>query len=125
MEQIKYRAWIKSIRTMVDVTSIDFDNRYISYYIGEWLRASSFSDIVLMQLILIADKNGIVIYEGDILAKDIRSEEDNIYVCEFDNTDARFVFCSPLDGEWLQENSSASDLIVIGNIYKNPELLNK
>lgn len=69
------------------------------------------------------DKNGVDIYEGDIVAEEKRDEEDNIYICEFDNTDAKFVFCSPLDGESLEENNFASDLKVIGNIYQNPELL--
>lgn len=69
------------------------------------------------------DKNGVEIYEGDIVAEEKRDEEDNIYICEFDNTDAKFVFCSPLDGESLEENNFASDLKVIGNIYQNPELL--
>lgn len=71
----------------------------------------------------IKDKNGVEIYEGDIVAEEKRDEEDNIYICEFDNTDAKFVFCSPLEGESLEENNFASDLKVIGNIYQNHELL--
>lgn len=70
------------------------------------------------------DVDGGMIWEGDILSNKKRDTEDNFYVCEYIEIEAKFIFCSPLDGECLEENDIACDLKVIGNIHHNKELLN-
>lgn len=69
------------------------------------------------------DNNNTPIYEGDIIADINRELEDNIYVCEYIEKEARYYFTSPLDGEVLDENDFSSDMVIIGNIYENKDLL--
>ena len=77
----------------------------------------------IMQFTGLHDKNGKEVFDGDILANSHRDDDDNIYVCEYDNSQASFVFTSPFDGESLEQNDFVSDLVIIGNRYENEELL--
>jgi hypothetical protein len=69
------------------------------------------------------DKNGVEIYEGDIYSTDHLNHAHNPYkVVEFD-TDAYSADYMEVYG--YQFEYPASEIEVIGNIYENPELLEK
>lgn len=118
--EIKFRVYDKDLKKMRYLNGshdfICFDEKGNGYYhnmqtgLGEW-----FSD--LMQYANLKDKNGVEIYEGDIIKYE---GEDTSYVVMFDPTG---YWC--LDGngarnsEMLYYEDVFKYLEVIGNIYEN------
>jgi uncharacterized phage protein (TIGR01671 family) len=71
------------------------------------------------------DKNGIPIYEGDILSIPARKDKSNgkLYKVEWHRVHARFNFANK-NGEFGEINiGKIKRAEVIGNIHENPELL--
>lgn len=130
----KFRAWLKNAKKMVDVTEINFKEKFIKidepYYpkINFCGIAIPFDQIELMQYTGLKDKNGIEIYEGDIVKGFSRNAVVKIGFPHNEKNHSYGVYA-----EWtkykLQEvqyinNYVFENLEVIGNIFKNKELLN-
>jgi uncharacterized phage protein (TIGR01671 family) len=127
MREIKFRAWDKNKKEIRKVTSINWYDEYI------WVDETPMSgdrlpieSTPLMQYIK-DDKNGVEIYEGDILSY---PEEEQIISIFWDDSSAGWEFNehSGLDdgvgrGDWDFNIGIAKNCEVIGNIYENPELL--
>jgi uncharacterized phage protein (TIGR01671 family) len=64
------------------------------------------------------DKNGVEIYEGDI----VRYDDDEIGEVQYDERDACFDIQFKPNSDAFY-NIDGEDVEVIGNIYENPELL--
>ncbi|AYC30028.1 YopX family protein [Paenisporosarcina cavernae] len=146
MRQIKFRVWDKDCKSMhvcgTDVhDAISFDSDNLAYYYnlqnGEGSSPDGTGTYALMQYTGLQDKNGVEIYEGDIVSfVDFDTtgghrvdkyfvgvvkyqsgiyEIWNNYDSEFYGSNGAFI----LNYVWLQDD----EFEVIGNIYRNKNLL--
>ena len=123
----KFRAWLKNDKEMINVDEIHW---YLGKFefIGDGITFQRLADEVeLMQSTGLFDRNGKEIFEGDIVQfEDCYEVSDFLYIntgiiewCQggFHVTNRDSVLMEDLlDGDSL-------DVIIIGNIYENPELL--
>ena len=133
MREIKFRAWDNENKQMLDVQELNFEDCF--YGGGMQIRTTMYNDyfdyreMPLMQYTGLKDKNGQEIYEGDIVF--IKGETELLDVkgkVEYSDTFAQFIITNtgnivneaePL-GDYEEE-----DIEKIGNVYDNPELLEK
>ena len=128
MKEIKFRAWLKEEKKMVNVETIDFTDKSIQYlekneFINAYLsRRMIFDDVELMQYTGLKDKNDKEIYEGDIL---FFRDENMKYVIVWQDT--AFIIKSieirkySEKMHWLDDTEICCE--IIGNIYENKNLL--
>lgn len=137
--EIKFRAWHKTYDLLCDVVEIVFgdDDNYVAVENGEYIERWRFDDIELMQYTGLKDVNGVEIYEGDIVRVNYSGNDDfsGLALVVFRNG------CFELEGKIMEIINSegimyddfytvSNDLSrysacvkVIGNKFKNPELL--
>ena len=132
MREIKFRAWLKEDKKMVNVETMDFTDKSIQYlkrskiintYI---LRRESFDDVELMQYTGLKDKNGKEIYEGDIIKykSPYNRRLNHISPVKSLETEASFGIKDIYGNEIPLYTISANNYFeVIGNIYENKNLL--
>lgn len=125
MREIKFRAWDKENETMVYPKGILFDGRVVFFSCGA---LEPFEGYELMQYTGLKDKNGMEVYEGDII--NICTEGGcNPAKVIFDNEDQKGCFCvigylGDLRTYPIKDFVDC-EIEVIGNIYENPELLHR
>ena len=122
MREIKVRAWYKPYKQMCQVESLRFDRNgvYTAVLIEESFydrRIVEADEIVIEQFTGLKDKNGVNIYEGDILIDDT-GEPVEYWMVKF--ADGGFVGECTGVAESLFE---LTNLEVVGNIHENPELV--
>lgn len=133
MREIKFRAWCPEISEMLCPVSnkaewtIDDQTGFIAPLIelekGIWGMVDKYE---LMQYTGIKDKNGVEIYEGDVVrvTDDGRTDFSDGGVGAVGNMENLFMWY--IDGQVqnaLFDINQSYEIEVIGNIYANPELL--
>ena len=129
MRDIKFRCWDTENKEMLEVQELDYED---SYNGQPMIRTTMYSDyfdtedMILMQYVGLKDKNEKEIYEGDIVKfrfKDDREEfPDLIGYIEYQTTFTAFRIMSN-QGSFKIDITEIKFIEVIGNIYKNLELL--
>lgn len=135
----KFRAWDKRENTMRDVAVLHFTKGGKVNSIEYWktpseLKTYHVRNLVLMQSTGLKDKNGVEIFEGDILKIiEVTNEGISEYITDVIWEDCSFVFKSEgVDyydtflGAFSGDPNTTYplfELLVIGNVWDNPELL--
>lgn len=131
MRETKFRAWDTKDKAIRDVVGMSFYHDSVSVDIeyGRYLQDDA-NRFELMQYTGLKDKNGTEIYEGDVLyVEQIDSidpyipHKKNVAVI-YEGRDTAFVFDEEV-GFVIGLYTTPSELEVIGNIYENPELLER
>ena len=120
----KFRAWMKSLKWMCDVTNISFDSKFLDIcHQGDTERYTEmsvdFADVIFMQSTGLRDRNGVEIFEGDVVHAYDKGTSLIGVVEYFDNAyciKSKNDIYNPL---W----TNAEHYEVIGNIYENNKLL--
>ena len=120
--KLKFRAWLKKRQEMdnyIDHISWLEDELYC---IGDGITYMvSAEDLVLMQSTGLVDRDGRIIFEGDIvkMSKDVYSEPTYYEVVRHRGGAYRLESKQHGCKLWLRH----TDCEVVGNVYENPELL--
>ncbi|CNE39019.1 TPA: YopX family protein [Streptococcus agalactiae] len=122
----KFRAWPKKFKRMYKVTLIDYENGDVGLkdeYGG--VAIGDIKQLILMQSTGMFDKNDVEIWEGDIV-KHIDGEFSFIGKVEITPFGTYVVGVDNYNFEdFSDETTMSSDVLIIGNIYENPELLER
>lgn len=134
MDRFLFRAWIKDEKIMIP-NKEDCEYMLISdsraknpfavvYDFDEYLNDEAY---VLMQCTGLLDIKGNLIYEGDIVIDNerktkavVKFERGTFILCSdaYDDSYITFIDCEVID-------DTVTDIEKIGNIYKNPDLINE
>ncbi|RBR40098.1 YopX family protein [Enterococcus faecalis] len=131
----KFRAWDKNTNDMVDVKTIDLEKDGSIGCIVDYNGINlDVSECVLMQYTGLKDKNGVEIFEGDVVkVTDGESEEDS-YISAVKNysNEGYPAFDIEYPPTYHYESNVLSAIMcnvfetieVIGNVYEDGDLLN-
>lgn len=136
MRKIKFRVWLPQMLAMVydediytekfkelenksnDNYPFESDEYYPWHSIYTWINLKNkYEYMIPLQYTGVNDKNGKEIYEGDI----VNYFRDGLATVKFQSG------CFIIDGKSDRDTffDLAGEIEVVGNIYENPELLNK
>lgn len=143
MREYKFRAWDKIYKRMFDVHGLTYKEGEIL----AWRLPYDFEDVTfsqkgilvgknceIMQYTGLKDRYGVAIYEGDILLTFTSYSKNEFYKNEYyevvwDENAATFVFAPTFEKyaddfySLDNEGNPPTAMMVYGNIYENPELL--
>ena len=123
----KFRAWWIQDEVMTHIYTLEFLQGGIRVSDGCWHEKFLGDEVILMQSTGLKDKNGVEIFEGDIVkwGDTLDWEETPIRIATvkiepdilFDSNVGIFNY-----GQFAYKNTEKF-LTILGNIYENPELL--
>ena len=122
MREIKFRVWDLKTKKTHTVENINFCGRKTVTVQYNPVKKICLDSVILMQYTGAKDKNGVEIYEGDI----IRSPAGKDYWIRWSELTYRFV-AEPIPANRLEAqlvSRTISNYEVVGNIHESPEFAN-
>lgn len=131
---LKYRAWNKKTQSFIDYGDLVLDLRSGKIYAGDIGLVESTIDVTdqieLMQSTGLKDKNGVEIFEGDVVLVNVSNGFDHlvnektvVQESEFHSGLVCKSLISGMEYRLFKRNEMGYEYEVIGNIYENSELL--
>lgn len=130
----KFRCWDERLG-LTEVVSIDFFRKKIKINHWEYGDSNFFplDEVALMQSTGLKDKNGVEIFEGDVVKVSDGGNEEDSYTSVVKNyADEGYpAFDIEAPSSWYYESNVLSTIMggdyetieVIGNVWENPNLL--
>ena len=123
MREIKFRAWDKESKRFTNYALLDDKAMFFEKHLGTW--KPSTDRFVLMQYTGLKDKNGVEIYEGDIVKA--VSFARCIGFIKYLPEKSAFVLWDyeklPYRDDFVYLSQFEDGFEILGNIYENPELM--
>lgn len=123
----KFRAWWIQDEVMTHIYTLEFLQGGIRVSDGCWHEKFLGDEVILMQSTGLKDKNGVEIFEGDIVKVSNHPFQKNDNGIGIEINGNYVIGWSEYSLSWLAGNLILAELKpfieVIGNIYENPELL--
>lgn len=127
MREIKFRAWDKEEKQILDVSELNIGGEEITGWTEqeECIEGLGFYHIVLMQSTGLKDKNGVEIYEGDIVEAwsegvkaigQVQQRKDGLWIIYPAWQSEKFWGLCP-------NEEKETRVTILGNIFEHPELL--
>ena len=128
--EIKFRVWDRDQKKIELIDTYWFEENFSSYLdFSKACENGSCGDsgYDLMQYTGLKDKNGVEIYEGDVVKYESSKRKIFLHVVEWNQNKTMYILKF---GDHKQDTVRLSNIIskplrfeVIGNIYQNPKLL--